>query len=151
MKIQVFWDGMLYNYVTVSWCSEGTIILWTLGNCMPNDRASHPRRPKSSATPLQEHVTRQYMQFCVFFLCINIGGNQNLAIIIWQMDSFVLQYRYSTRQCSFSFYYFEEHESNKNWKYIMSETAFQAFHKYTKHIWVQLFRNFILIFFSVLW
>jgi hypothetical protein len=42
-----------------------------------------------------------------------------------------LQLRYSTRQRSLSVCYYEykEHVSNRNWKYVMYETALQAFHK----------------------
>ena len=52
--------------MTGPWCSEGTTNLWTVRNCTGNDRASHRRRPKSSAKPLPEQVTRQYLYICVF-------------------------------------------------------------------------------------
>lgn len=46
LRIRVIWDVTLCRLMNDSWHFEGTMILWNVMNHLPNDTASHPRRPE---------------------------------------------------------------------------------------------------------
>jgi hypothetical protein len=46
LEIQTDWDVMLCCWTSGCWSLKGSKIPWNVGNCSPNDEASHPKGSK---------------------------------------------------------------------------------------------------------
>ena len=79
IKVKISWKVMPCQWMSSSWCSQGSQCLHVLGRAVPKfpiDTASHPRRLESPATLLWEPTISKYAMLYQFtWTCWNRVGS----------------------------------------------------------------------------